>query len=216
MKQITLATFLVFIQLCLFAQHDAGDLKTLKKEFGFRAGVNIHSMNGLKSFDGIIKNQTGFVAGGFYALPSKGIGYRTEFIFSRQGYQYQNSAQAGTVMYDYILLPQLATLNISRFFQLHAGGQVAILLNSKVDSSANPSSQPDLSGQKNYFNRLNYGAAAGLEIKPVAGLLIGARYNLFFKLLTNLSENEMPPAYLPDYRGNLKNGLMQLYIGCQF
>ncbi|HVF97671.1 MAG TPA: hypothetical protein VM871_10130 [Flavisolibacter sp.] len=111
------------------------------------------------------------------------------------------------------MLPQLMTFNISRFLQLHAGGQIAFLLHADVDSSANPSSAPYLMAPKNYYNKINYGFAGGLEVKPFAGFLLGGRYNLFFNLLKEAHDS---PAYLPAYSGNLKNGLWQLYVGYEF
>ena len=59
-------------------------------------------------------------------------------------------------------------------------------------------------------------AGGGLELKPVAGLFIGGRYNLFFNLLGNEPTTSAYPSYVPDYSGNLKNGLLQIYAGYQF
>jgi hypothetical protein len=146
-------------------------------------------------------------------VPTKGLGFRSEVIFSRQGYDYRTNTQTGNVKLDYLLLPQLTTLNIGRFLQLHAGGQMAFLLNAKVDSSANPSSVPNLEKAKDYFSKINFGFAGGMELRPFAGLLVGGRYNLFFNLL---SDAQARPPYIPWYGGNLKNGLVQLYVGYQF
>lgn len=185
-----------------------------KKRIGVKAGLNFLSLN-TGSFEGNMDNSTGFVLGGYYAVPAKHIGYRSEIIFSRQGYDYRTAQQTGSVKFDYIMLPQLMTLNITRFFQLHAGAQMAFLLNAKVDSSANPSSVPTLAKAKDYFSKINYGFAGGLELRPFAGALIGGRYNLFFNLLEEENPSTYPP-YIPRHNGSLKNGVWQIYLGYQF
>ncbi len=50
----------------------------------------------------------------------------------RQGYDYKTSSTTGSVHLDYILLPQLMCINITKFVQLQAGGQVAFLVSGKV------------------------------------------------------------------------------------
>ena len=189
---------------------------SLKRSLGLKAGVNFTFLNLPKSFNA--RNHTGFLVGGYFSPRSSSrFGFRSELLFSRQGYDYQHNRQTGSVLLNYLMLPQLTTFNITRFFQLHAGGQIAFLLNTKVDSSASPSSVPATPDDKGYFNKLNYGFAGGLEIKPVAGLFIGARYNLFFNLLNDApSSPTMVPSYAPLYQGQLKNGLLQVYAGYTF
>lgn len=55
----------------------------------------------------------------FYSPGSqtKGKGYRTEIIYSKQGYDFAKGNTTGSVQLDYILLPQLATYNITKFFK---------------------------------------------------------------------------------------------------
>lgn len=183
----------------------------MKKRFGLKAGANF-PVSKLTSVNKAVENNTGFMVGGFFAYPSKGIGYRSELIFSRQGYDYKSSTQTGSVKLDYIVVPQLMTFNITRFFQLQAGGQLAFLLNARVDSSANPSSIPYTGKAKDFFNKINYGFAGGLEISPLAGLSVGGRYNLFFNVMDNAQQY---PAYIPDKK-NLRNGLVQLYLSYSF
>ena len=202
MKQLQLCTCALAL---LLAQTTIGQQKT--KYFGAKAGVNVTSIS-----DHAIKNNTGFFVGGYFSAPSKTIGYRTELLFSRQGYDYSTSAQTGTVKMNYLMMPQLMTLNITRFVQLQAGAQLALLLSTKVDSSANPSSIPYAEKAKDYFAKINYGFAAGIEIHPVAGLTMGGRYNFFANTLSNQKTTDKP-AYLPSRK---ENGLWQLSIGYQF
>ena len=184
----------------------------MKKRFGLKAGLNFPVLN-FQTTSQHFENGAGSMVGGFFSYPSKRIGYRAELIFSRQGYDYRANTQTGTVMLDYIMLPQLMTFNITRFVQLQAGAQLAILLRADVDSSANPSSIPYFGKAKDYFNKLNYGFAGGLEVSPLAGLAVGGRYNIFFNPLKE--EQQQYPAYIPN-KNNIKNGLLQLYLSYSF
>jgi opacity protein-like surface antigen len=214
-KFIASCLLLLSIQQIASAQEKENNdaFRQTKKQFGLKAGFNFLYLPTFKTSDQSFSSNTGFFVGGYYSLPAKRIGYRSEIIFSRQGYDYKTSTQSGSAKLDYIVLPQLMTMNITRFLQLHAGGQIALLLNAGVDSTANPSSTPSFERIKDYYTKLNYGFAGGVEIRPFAGLQVGGRYNLFFNFL---SDAQSPPAYVPDYSGNLKNGLVQLYVGYQF
>jgi hypothetical protein len=214
MKQLLCLSLVLFkVSLSCFAQEQNAS-SAYKAKFGLIGGLNFFSINAIKSADLATRNSTGFFAGGYYALPAKRVGYRSEILFSRQGYNYKTASQTGGVMLDYLVLPQLTTLNITRFFQLYAGAQIAFLLNTKVDSLPGASSVPGPEHANEYFAKTNYGFTGGLEIKPLAGLLVGGRYNLFFNLLHDA--NATAPSYVPKYDGNLKNGLVQLYVGYQF
>ena len=57
-------------------------------------------------------------------------------MFSRQGYDYKTSTNTGNVNLDYIMLPQLISINITKYFSILVGGHMAYLLNAKVDSNA--------------------------------------------------------------------------------
>ena len=54
---------------------------------------------------------------------------------------------------------------------------MALLINAKADSSK-PASGTPYGKVMDYYNRIDYGLAGGIEINPVKGLIIGGRYNL--------------------------------------
>jgi hypothetical protein len=59
------------------------------------------------------------------------------------------------------------------------GGQTAYLLHVKIDSSNKmPYGNAQISSLLSYYNRFDYGFGGGVEIHPIAGLLIGGRYNI--------------------------------------
>ncbi|HEX2533423.1 MAG TPA: porin family protein [Chitinophagaceae bacterium] len=159
-------------------------------------------------------NKSGFMVSAFMAPRSKGgMGYRTEIVFSRQGYSFDNGGRNTEVLNDYIYLPQMATFGIGRFVQLQAGGQIGVLINSQLKKEAKDSSIMSL------MNRIDYGFAAGVELQPVKRLLIGARYNLglgkLYKRYEQQATNPYPLPFNPETT-NLKNGVVQLFVGLHF
>ena len=160
-------------------------------------------------------NRSGFMVSAFYAPATRsGKGFRSEVVFSRQGYSFENGGKNTDVLNDYLYLPQLVTFNIGRFFQLQAGAQIGVLLNSKMTGSKDST----ITG---LMNRVDYGFAAGVELNPAGGLLIGGRYNLGLGKLykqyetSTTNPNPFPLPFNPETT-NLKNGLVQFFVGYRF
>ena len=185
-----------------------------KQRFGLKAGYNWSYLTG--SAAGFKPdNRSGFMVSGFYAPATRsGKGFRSEIVFSRQGYSFDNGGKNTEVLNDYLYLPQLVTFNIGRFFQLQAGAQIGVLLNSKLTGSKDST----ITG---LMNRVDYGFAAGIELNPAGGLLIGGRYNLglgkLYKKYETASTNPNPfPLPFNPETTNLKNGLVQFFVGYRF
>ncbi len=181
---------------------------------GLKGGLNFANVTNASSINS--SNQTGFMLGIFFAAPSKSIvSFRTELEFSRQGYNYHTNTSTGNVNLDYILLPQIVGINITHFVQLQVGFQMAFLINAKVDSSSQSSSNP-YGAALDYYNRFDYGAAGGIEVYPFKGILVGARYNISFGQLykTPSSGSATPPSFVPSV--DAKNNVVQLYAGYRF
>jgi len=191
-----------------------------QKSLGVKAGLNFVNVKNMKSIsDANSSSKTGFMAGVYFSPEGKGLlGYRSEVIFSRQGYDFKTTSATGDVMMDYVMLPQLMILRISKRFQLQAGGQVSFLVNAKADSVSSSSRPATAKSAMDYFNKINYGAAGGVEIRPVAGLIVGGRYNVFFGGLNEqlASAGTGMPSFIPTDGKKLKNGLLQFYVGYQF
>jgi hypothetical protein len=185
-----------------------------RAQIGLKGGINFANVTKVTSINN--SNNTGFAVGLFLAPMSKGIlGYRSEIGFSRQGYNFETNTNTGNVNLDYIMLPQLTTINITRFFQIQLGAQVAFLINSK--SSESSTSSTDYGKLMDYYNRFDYGLAGGLEIHPFRGLLIGGRYNLslgdMYKKLATGTPGDTP-SFIPDV--NVKNNVVNIYLGYHF
>ena len=155
-------------------------------------------------------NKSGFMAGAFFSpTRKKGLGFRSEIVFSRQGYSFDDGGRNTAVLNDYIFLPQLTTFNLNKLIQLQAGAQIGYLLNSKLVKDKDST----ITG---LMNRIDYGFTAGVELNPVKGLLIGARYNLglgkMYKRFEESASNPYPLPFNPETT-NLKNGVIQFFLG---
>jgi hypothetical protein len=191
--------------------------KDMKPKIGIKAGYNIASIYG-ETPNFTPKSKNGFTVAGFFAPASKGMGYRTEIVFSRQGFSFDENGHLQNISQDYIYMPHLTTFTIAKRVQLQAGGQIGYLLSAKKTSTEN--SKEDAVTQ--YMNRFDYGAAAGIEIYPFKGLIVGGRYNVsmgnMYKHYTESSQTTPMPLPLPvnpqDFKG--KNAVINFFVGYRF
>lgn len=210
MKILIVSSVCLLLAGMVFSQ----DKKEKKQPaFGIKAGINFANVTNASSINS--SNQSGFMVGVFMAPSSKSIvSYRTELLYSKQGYNYSTNTNTGNVNLDYIVLPQLMGINITKFVQLQLGAQMAYLLNAKVDST-NSNGSTSNGNIMDYYNRFDYGAAAGAEIYPIKNLVIGARYNISFgNLYKDYSDPSSTPSFIPEV--DVKNNLIQIYAGIRF
>lgn len=230
MKKV--AILLVFLPCFAICQNNQPDPNQNNKEkkpkkekhqigLGIKGGLNFANVTNAKDINS--SSRTGFAVGVYFSPPSKSIiSSRTELLFSRQGYNFSTGTKSGSVDLNYIILPQLMGINITKYVQLQIGAQMAYLLNAKADSTTGTSMSGPYSQIMNYYNRFDYGAAAGIEIHPVGGLMIGARYNISFaNTYKNFDPSQMggsgsstPPSFVPSV--NAKNNVVQLFLGWTF
>jgi hypothetical protein len=186
-------------------------------QIGIKAGLNFANVT--KASDINNSNTSGFHAGLFLAPPSKGVmGFRTELLFSQQGYNYKTGTNTGNVNLNYIMLPQYMTINITKYFQIQLGGQIAFLTNAKADSSnSNGGSNNPYGEMMDYYNKFDYGYGGGIEVHPIKGLLVGARINISLSSLykdMGSSSPGTPPSFIPEV--DVKNNLFQVFAGWRF
>ena len=186
---------------------------SLRANIGLKAGLNFANVTGTSSINA--GSRSGYVVGVFLGSPPTGlIGFRSELLLSRQGYDFGSDTTTGSVKLDYILMPSLMVINLGKIAQIQAGGQIAYLLKGHVDGAA--TGDPATDKFLNMFNRFDYGLAGGVEVTPYKGFLIGARINVSFaKLYKDPSSfTGGIPSYFPSV--NAKNNVVSLYAGYQF
>ena len=190
----------------------------LFSQIGIKAGVNFANVSKASSINN--SSRSGFTIGLLLAPPSKNIiSSRTELIFSRQGYDYKTNTNTGNVNLDYIMMPQYMCINITKYFQLQLGAQMAFLISARADSSATTGGSGNNPYGKllDFYNKFDYGYGGGIEIHPVSGLLIGARVNISLSNLYKDIGTTTPgatPSFIP--KVNVKNNLFQIFAGWKF
>jgi hypothetical protein len=114
-------------------------------------------------------------------------------------------------------MPQFMAINITKYFQIQVGGQMAFLLNAKADSSNMGNSSGNGKSIMDLYNRFDYGYGGGIEVHPVSGLLIGARVNislgnLYKDMASGASGSN--PSFVP--KVDIKNNVFQIFAGWKF
>ena len=201
MKKL-LTVLILFIPCSIYAQ------------LGIKAGFNFANVTKASSINN--SSHSGFNIGIFLAPSYKKIlSSKTELVFSRQGYNYKTNTNTGKVNLDYIMLPQYLCINITKYFQIHVGAQMAYLLNAKADSTTASGNRGAYSNILNLYNRFEFGVGGGVEVHPYRGLLIGARMNVSLgNLYQKPAAGATQPGFVPAV--NIKNNLFQLYTGWRF
>ena len=181
-------------------------------QIGVKAGLNFSNVTNTSSISH--SNRTGYNIGIFLAPKSKSIiSSKTELILSKQGYNYLTNSVDGTADLLYIMLPTYLCINITRFFQIHIGAQMAYLINAKADSKTASGSTSPVSDAMQYYNRFDYGLGGGVEIHPFKGLLVGTRMNISLANLYKDAASGQVPSFASV---NVKQNLFQIYTGWHF
>ena len=201
MKKL-LTVLIIFIPCSIYAQ------------LGIKAGFYFANVTKASSINN--SSHSGFNIGIFLAPSYKKIlSSKTELVFSRQGYNYKTNTNTGKVNLDYIMLPQYLCINITKYFQIHVGAQMAYLLNAKADSTTASGNRGAYSNILNLYNRFEFGVGGGVEVHPYRGLLIGARMNVSLgNLYQKPAAGATQPGFVPAV--NIKNNLFQVYSGWRF
>ena len=215
---------IILLPFSLLAQQPSPpDQPAPKKEhhsigIGIKAGLNFANVTNASSINS--STRAGFHVGAFFSTdPKRILGSHTELLYSRHGFNYKNDTVNGSVNLDYLMFTQMIAINITKYFQIQLGGTTSYLLNVKTDSSRYSTGNASADKLLSYYNRFDYGFAGGIEIHPIAGLLIGARYCLSFANLYKQSSFTVTGTGQPSFAPpniNFKNNVVQLSVGYRF
>ncbi len=180
MKKLFLTLTTAFVLICTTLTQAKAQDDELKARFGIKGGVNFSNLY-TKDVD---ENNvlTGFNLGVFAKLPiASFLAIQPELYFTTKGGEstYNNAFVKGTARFNvnYLELPVLVVVNISKYFNVHAGPYAAFLLNGKATNKSNVTLfdfEDNL--DTNDFNKLDFGLAAGIGV-DLGGVGFGARYN---------------------------------------
>jgi hypothetical protein len=149
-------------------------------KFGIKGGVNFSNLY----TDNVDDNNvlTGFNVGLYAKVPlADNIAFQPEISYTGKGAElvYNNALVSGTAQFklDYIEVPLLFVVNVTKNFNIHAGPYAAYLISGKTTNKSD-------SGSYNFednintddFNRFDAGLSGGvgLDFNPIS---FGVRYN---------------------------------------
>ena len=183
-------------------------------QLGVKAGLNFANVTNANEINS--STETGYHFGLFLQGPvKKFLSTDTELLYSKQGYNYETSENTGNVNLHYLALHQFLVLNFTKFVQVQAGGQIAYLLNAKVDSTEVSTGNSSVDNILDVLNRFDYGLSGGVEVHPLDMIVAGMRVNFSLGQLYKVPEpGEEVPAFYPDV--DAKNNLFQVYVGIKF
>lgn len=171
-------------------------------EFGVKGGFN---MSNLYTDDADDENILyGFNAGVYATLPvSDFVAIQPELLFTTRGseLEYNNALAQGNVKLklNYIELPLLVRVNITKNFNIHAGGYASYMVSAKSTGDG------DFEFEDQYdtddFNKFDAGLAGGIGV-DFSPLSVGLRYNYG---LTTIEKDG-------DDSSDLKNSNLSLYL----
>ncbi|MEP6930092.1 MAG: porin family protein [Flavobacterium sp.] len=148
-------------------------------EFGVKGGFNMSNL--YDDSNGPDDNNVlyGFNAGVYATLPiSDFIAIQPEVLFTTKGSElkYDNAFASGNAKFklNYIEVPLLVRVNITKNFNVHAGGYASYLVSSKVTGSGDFEGDQDIDTDD--LNKFDAGIAAGVGV-DFSPLSIGVRYN---------------------------------------
>jgi hypothetical protein len=157
----------------LQAQND----ENVTTEFGVKGGFNMSNLYNNNADDENILY--GFNAGVYATLPiSDFIAIQPEILFTTKGaeLEYNNAFASGTGKFrlNYIEVPLLVRVNVTKNFNIHAGGYASYLVSSKVSGDGDFNFDEELDADD--LNRFDAGLSAGVgvDFSPIS---IGLRYN---------------------------------------
>ncbi|WP_343614408.1 porin family protein [Flavobacterium sp.] len=151
----------------------------VETEFGVKGGFNMSNL--YNNGDDVDDNNIlyGFNAGVYATLPiSDFVAIQPELLFTTKGakLEYNSALFNGDAKFklNYIELPLLVRVNITKNFNVHAGGYASYLVSSKVTGSGDADFEQTIDTDD--LNKFDAGISAGIgvDFNPVS---IGVRYN---------------------------------------
>ena len=146
-------------------------------EFGVKGGFNMSNLYQSEADDNNVIY--GFNAGVYATLPiSDFIAIQPEILYTTKGAEldYNNAFVDGNAKFklNYIEVPLLVRVNITKNFNVHAGGYASYLVSSKVTGDGDIDF--DEAVDTDDLNKFDAGIAAGIgvDFNPIS---VGLRYN---------------------------------------
>jgi len=160
--------------------------------FGVKGGVNFANVvGGNESTD----SRTSFHAGVFTEIPVSDVfSVQVEALYSGQGFDVKNlqgsDGDNAEVQLDYINVPVLAKIYVTKGLSIDVGPQFSYLINDEFDFNPN-SNDGDINLDNTPYepNKFDVGVAGGLTFQTEMGLFATGRYTYGFTKLYDTNKS---------------------------
>jgi hypothetical protein len=207
--RIKFLAFIAFIGLSL--TNVQAQTNSNEPQFGIKGGVNFSNIYDTEVDDNNVL--TSFNAGVYGAFPvSDNISIQPEILYSRKGGEltYDNVFATGETQFklNYIEVPVLLKVNITKNLSVHAGPYFAYLIDAQVSNDAEGDA---LDFEETYdnddFNKFDVGISGGIGF-DFDSLGIGVRYNYGLSTIGKERDFAGTTYTIPDG----KNSNLSLYL----
>jgi hypothetical protein len=179
-------------------------------EFGVKGGFNMSNLyNGDADDNNILY---GFNAGVYATLPiSDFVAIQPEILYTTKGAElkYDNAFASGEAKFklNYIEVPLLVRVNITKNFNVQAGGYASYLVSSKVKGTGDVEFEEDVDTDD--LNKFDAGIAAGVgvDFNPIS---VGLRYNYGLTKVGKDRTDALGNSF--NTLGDAKNSNLTLYV----
>jgi len=173
------------------AQDKVDNTESKSVTFGVKGGVNFSTVVG---GDENPDSRTSFHAGLFTEIPvSDMFSVQLEALYSGQGFDTDLRGSDGDkaeVQLDYINVPVLAKIYITKGLSVEAGPQFSFLVNDEYDFNPNSNDgDVDLNNTRFEPNKFDFGLAGGLTFQTEMGLFATGRYTYGLTKLYDTDRN---------------------------
>jgi len=192
--KILMSTLLMVSAVAVSNAQDKVDNSQSKSvAFGVKGGVNFSNVVG--NDDGSPDSRTSFHAGVFTEVPISDLfSLQVEALYSGQGFDVKNfqgtDGDNAEVQLDYINVPVLAKIYVTKGLSIEAGPQFSFLVNDEFDFNPNSNDgDVDLNGTRFEPNNFDFGLAGGLTFQTEMGLFATGRYTYGLTKLYDTDRN---------------------------
>ncbi|GEP51136.1 hypothetical protein FNO01nite_18080 [Flavobacterium noncentrifugens] len=160
--------------------------------FGVKGGVNFANVVG---GDENPESRTSFHAGVFTEIPVSDVfSVQVEALYSGQGFDVKNlqgsDGDNAEVQLDYINVPVLAKIYVTKGLSIDVGPQFSYLVNDEFDFNPNSNDGDiDLTNTRFEPNKFDVGVAGGLTFQTEMGLFATGRYTYGFTKLYDTNKS---------------------------
>lgn len=203
------AAAILFVGTTAMAQDKVDNTADRSLSFGVKGGVNFANVTGADNWN--TNARTSFHVGAVAEMPLADIfSLQVEALYSGQGFEADRRGPDGDkaeFQLDYINVPVLAKVYVTKGLSIEAGPQFSFLVNEEFDLNPNSGDGDiDFNNTRLDAENFEFGVVGGLTFQTEFGLFATGRYNYGFTEIFRNSE----------VAKDIHNSVFQIGVGYKF